>query len=61
MTLRANLPTSLRDGSYVTRSSHLWLIIDLLLKGEFPQIHRPTFESREVLRLGFAHLFRADT
>jgi transposase len=27
------------------------LILDLLLKGEFPQIHRPAFESREVLRL----------
>ena len=27
------------------------LILDLLLKGEFPQIHRPSFESREVLRL----------
>jgi transposase len=27
------------------------LILDLLLKGEFPQIHRPTFESREVQRL----------
>jgi transposase len=27
------------------------LILDLLLKGEFPQVHRPTFESREVLRL----------
>ncbi len=27
------------------------LILDLLLKQEFPQIHRPSFESREVLRL----------
>ena len=27
------------------------LILDLLLKGEFPQVHRPPFESREVLRL----------
>jgi transposase len=27
------------------------LILDLLLRGEFPQIHRPAFESREVLRL----------
>ena len=27
------------------------LILDLLLKGEFPQIHRPSLESREVLRL----------
>jgi transposase len=27
------------------------LLLDLLLKGEFPQIHRPAFESREVLRL----------
>lgn len=27
------------------------LILDLLLRGEFPQIHRPPFESREVLRL----------
>ena len=27
------------------------LILDLLLKGEFPQIHRPSFESQEVLRL----------
>jgi transposase len=27
------------------------LILDLLLKGEFPQLHRPSFESREVLRL----------
>jgi transposase len=27
------------------------LILELLLKGEFPQVHRPTFESREVLRL----------
>ncbi len=27
------------------------LILDLLLKGEFPQVHRPSFESREVLRL----------
>jgi transposase len=26
-------------------------ILDLLLKGEFPQVHRPAFESREVLRL----------
>jgi transposase len=26
------------------------LILDLLLKGEFPQVHRPPFESREVLR-----------
>lgn len=25
-------------------------ILDLLLRGEFPQIHRPAFESREVLR-----------
>ena len=27
------------------------LILDLLLKGEFPQVYRPSFESREVLRL----------
>lgn len=27
------------------------LILDLLLKGEFPQVHRPCLESREVLRL----------
>jgi transposase len=27
------------------------LILDLLLRGQFPQIHRPSFESREVLRL----------
>jgi len=27
------------------------LIFDLLLRGEFPQVHRPPFESREVLRL----------
>jgi transposase len=27
------------------------LILDLLLKGEFPQVHRPPFESREVLRV----------
>jgi transposase len=27
------------------------LILDLLLRGEFPQVHRPSFESREVLRL----------
>jgi transposase len=27
------------------------LILDLLLRGEFPQVHRPVFESREVLRL----------
>lgn len=27
------------------------LILDLLLRGEFPQIHRPPSESREVLRL----------
>jgi transposase len=27
------------------------LILDLLRKGEFPQIHHPPFESREVLRL----------
>ena len=27
------------------------LILDLLLKGEFPQVHRPSFEGREVLRL----------
>jgi transposase len=27
------------------------LILDLLLREEFPQIHRPAFESREVLRL----------
>jgi transposase len=27
------------------------LILDLLLKGEFPQVHRPPFESREVLRM----------
>jgi transposase len=27
------------------------LILDLLLRGEFPQVHRPPFESREVLRL----------
>jgi transposase len=27
------------------------LILDLLLKREFPQVHRPSFESREVLRL----------
>jgi transposase len=27
------------------------LILDLLLKGESPQVHRPPFESREVLRL----------
>ena len=27
------------------------LLLDLLLRGEFPQIHRPPFESREVLRL----------
>jgi transposase len=26
------------------------LLLDLLLKGEFPQVHRPSFESREVLR-----------
>jgi transposase len=26
------------------------LILDLLLKGEFPQIHRPSLESREMLR-----------
>ncbi len=26
------------------------LILDLLLRGEFPQVHRPPFESREVLR-----------
>src|SRR5215216_6619093 len=27
------------------------LILDLLRKGEFPRIHHPSFESREVLRL----------
>jgi transposase len=27
------------------------LILDLLLRGEFPHVHRPAFESREVLRL----------
>jgi transposase len=27
------------------------LILDLLLKGEFPRVHRPCLESREVLRL----------
>lgn len=27
------------------------LILDLLLRGEFPRVHRPPFESREVLRL----------
>jgi transposase len=27
------------------------LLLDLLLRDEFPQIHRPPFESREVLRL----------
>jgi len=27
------------------------LMLDLLLKGEFPQVHRSTFESREILRL----------
>jgi len=27
------------------------LILDLPLRGEFPQVHRPPFESREVLRL----------
>jgi transposase len=27
------------------------LILDLMLKGEFPQVHRPSFESREILRL----------
>jgi transposase len=27
------------------------LILDLLLRGDFPQVHRPPFESREVLRL----------
>ncbi len=27
------------------------LILDLLLRGEFPEVHRPPFESREVLRL----------
>src|SRR5579885_1125571 len=27
------------------------LILDLLRKGEFPRIHYPSFESREVLRL----------
>lgn len=27
------------------------LILDLLLRGEFPQVHRPPFESCEVLRL----------
>lgn len=27
------------------------LILDLLLRGEFPQVHRPPFEGREVLRL----------
>jgi len=27
------------------------LILDLLLRGEFPQVHRPPFESREVLRM----------
>jgi transposase len=27
------------------------LILDLMLKGEFPQVHRPAFESREILRL----------
>lgn len=27
------------------------LLLDLLLKGEFPQVHRPSLESREVLRL----------
>jgi transposase len=27
------------------------LLLDLLLRGEFPQVHRPPFESREVLRL----------
>lgn len=27
------------------------LILDLLLRREFPQIHRPSFESREILRL----------
>jgi transposase len=26
-------------------------LLDLLLRGEFPQVHRPPFESREVLRL----------
>jgi transposase len=26
------------------------LILDLLLRGEFPRVHRPPFESREVLR-----------
>jgi transposase len=28
-----------------------FLILDLLLRGEFPQVHRPPFESCEVLRL----------
>lgn len=27
------------------------LLLDLLLKGEFPQVHRAAFESREILRL----------
>jgi len=27
------------------------LILDLSLRGEFPRVHRPPFESREVLRL----------
>jgi transposase len=27
------------------------LILDPMLKGEFPQVHRPAFESREILRL----------
>ena len=27
------------------------LILDLLVRGEFPRVHRPPFESREVLRL----------
>lgn len=27
------------------------LILDLMLKDEFPQVHRPSFQSREVLRL----------
>ena len=27
------------------------LMLDLLLRQEFPQVHRPSFESREILRL----------
>ena len=31
-------------------ASNIGLILDLLLRREFPQVHRPPFESREVLR-----------